>query len=458
MELEYGNAKRTSRRHHLWLQLSLAIGFIFCLILGVGALSALFLLQTEPDNPVGVSSIATLPTADITPQHALAQLAGDPPKALAFQALQAGELDLAYTVTFFALDMSDNDRLALWLQLGRRYLATQRIEQGIQAYANARTLVVLGNTLNFNERSQALLQIADDLSKVDATAEALDAAIQLKRLAEQSPDILPAQRSQIFESLRRFSTQLSDATSSTTSDINRKARNFESEIDALARNPYLTPPGILLVPQWPTFPETLLADPTVLEAMTLRNQAARALAERIAFTGGVDVDPERQTLANALLTEDQARNAAFQRTLAAGLTLGQQFTLLQERRHWAALKLQVATGAFGTSIVPEWEANVNALQQELSSANNNLLVVVEALTMAKADPIEQAMLRVETQRWIAQQMEIGVVADRTLADVSNQLSFLQNELARLGSPLALPVAHDAEANPPGFRILPFSTP
>jgi hypothetical protein len=269
---------------------------------------------------------------------------------------------------------------------------------------------------------------------------------------------LPAQRSQIFESLRRFSTQLSDATSDTTSDTNREARIFESEIDALARNPYLTPPGILLVPQWHTFPETLLADPTVLEAMTLRNQAARVLAERIAFTGGVDVDPERQTLANALLTEDQARNAAFQRTLAAGLTLGQQFTLLQERRLWAARKLQIATGAFGTPIVPEWEANVNALQQELSSANNNLLVVVEALTVANADPVAQAMLRVETQHWIAQQMEIGVVADRTLADVSNQLSFLQNELARLGSPLALPVAHDAEANPPGFHILPFSAP
>lgn len=443
MELEYANTKPPSRRRHLWLQITLLIGFIFCLILGVGALTALFLVQTEPENAPGVSPLLELPVENIAPYHALIQLAGDPPKALAYQAIQAGELDLAYNIAFFSVELSDSDRLALWLQLGRRYLAMERIEQGILAYENARTTVVLGPTLSFLERSQALLQIADDLLKVDATAESLDAAIQAKRVAEQTPDILPAQRSQIFETLRQLSRQLEDS-------------NFEGEIDAVARNPYITPPGIAFISQWPTFPEPLATDPAVLEQMALRQQAARALADRVAYTGGVDTGPEQQTLATALINEDQARSAAFQRTLASGISLGQQFTLLQEQRHWAALKLRIASRAFGLTLVPEWEANVTALQQELASANNNLLVVVEALTVAKTDPIPQAMLRVETQLWIIQQTEIGLVADRTLVDLSDQLRFLQSQLVQLGAPLALPVAYEAGATPPGFRIQPFN--
>ena len=449
MELEYSNGKRTSRRRNLWLQLTLSIGFIFCLILGVGALSALFLIRTDPESQPGVSPLAILPTEGITPSHALAQLMGDPPKALAYQALQAGELDLAYVITFFSVELSDSDRLALWLQMGRRYLATQNTELGIRAYDNARAVVVLSPSLTFNERSQAMLQIAEDLLKVDAVEGSLDTAIQVKRLTEQTPDILPAQRSQLFEGLRRLATQMADTSA--------EAEKFEAEVDAAARNPYLTPPGMLLTSQWVSMPEPLAADPGVHEAINLRHQAARALADRITHTGGIDIEPERQTLATALLNEEHARNAAFQRTLASGLTLGQQFTLLQERRSWAALRLQIATGAFGTSLVPEWEANVNTLQQELSAANNNLLVVVEAITAAQTDPVKQAMLRVETQMWVAQQTEIGLVADRTLVDLSDQLRFLQSELVRLGAPLALPVAYDAEAPKPGFRIFPFNT-
>lgn len=443
MELEYANAKPSSRRRHLWLQLTLLIGFIVCLILGVGALAAMFILRTEPETAPGVSPLLALPVAGIAPHHALVQLAGDPPKALAYQAIQAGELDLAYNIIFFAVELSDRDRLALWLQLGRRYLAKEQVELGLRAYENAQTIVVLGPTLSFLERSQALLQIAADLFKVEAVAQSLDAAIQAKRIAEQTPDILPAQRSQVFETLRGLSRQLGDA-------------NFEGEVDAVARNPYITPPGIAFISQWPTFPEPLATDPAVLEQMALRQQAARALADRIAFTGGVDSGPEQQTLAAALINEDQARRAAFQRTLASGISLGQQFTLLQEQRTWAALKLRIASRAFGVSLVPEWEGNAMTLQQELASANNNLLVIVEALTVAKTDPIPQAMLRVETQLWISQQTQLGLVADRILVDLSDQMRFLQSQLVQLGAPLALPVAYEAGATPPGFRLQPFN--
>jgi len=443
MELEYKTVQPSSRRRHIWLQLTLLIGFILCLILGVGALAALLLLKTEPETAPALSPLSTIPVDKIAANHALAQLAGDPAKALAYQAVQAGELDLANAVTFFSVDLSDSDRLALWQQLGRRYLATGNMEQGINAFNHARMVAVLSASLTFVERSQALLQIVDDLLKVHATAPALDAAIQVKRLAEQTPDILPAQRSQIFETLRQMSRQLDNS-------------SFEDEIDASARNPYLTPPGVALVNRWNTLAQPLSDDPTVLDAVKLRRQVAHALADRIVQTGGIDIDPERQTLMNALLNEDHARSAAFQRTISSGINLGQQFTLLQSQREWAALKLRVAVRGYGISIVPQWEASLPQLQQELASANNNLLVVVEAITAAQTDPVVQAMLRVETQMWVAQQTELGLVSDRTLADISDQMRYLQSQLSQLNKPLALPVALESGSTPPGFRFQPFN--
>jgi hypothetical protein len=443
MELQYGTVQPSTRRRHVWLQLTLLIGFIFCLIIGVGALAALFLLKTEPKDAPALSPLATLPVDKIAASHALAQLAGDPAKALAYQALQAGELDLANAITFFSVDLTDSDRLALWLQLGRRYLAAENTEQGIRAYNHARTVAILSANLTFIERSQALLQIADDLLKVQATAPALDTAIQAKRLAEQTPDILPAQRSQVFETLRQMSGQLNDT-------------SFTDQIDASARNPYLTPPGTALISRWSTLAQPLSEDPAVSDAVKLRRQAARALADRIAATGGIDIDPERQTLMNALLNEDHVRSAAFQRMISSGINLGQQFTLLQSQREWAALKLHVAARAFGISVVPQWEAALPQIQQELASANNNLLVVVEAITTAQSDPVAQAMMRVETQLWVAQQTELGLVADRTLTDISDQMRYLQSQLSQLSEPLALPVALESGSTPPGFRFQPFT--
>ncbi len=445
MELQYGkdspSPKAALRRPNFWLQLTLIIGFVFCLVLGIGALAALMLVQAEPEPLPGASPLTQLPVAAIAPQHALGLLSGDASKALAYQALQAGELDLAFINTYFAVELTDSERLTLWLQLGRRNLAADHRERALQAYNHALTTVVLSTNLSFLERSQALLQMAEDLIRAEAPDQALDVLYQAKRVAEQTPDILPAQRSQVFEMLRQFSANVDDPA-------------FAAEIDALARNPYLTPPGVVFASVWSTLAEPIAEKVEVSNARELRQEAARALAERISVTDGIDIDPELQTLATALRNEDQARNTAFQQTLSAGLTLGQQFNLMQQRRAWAALKLQIATGGFGLEIVPEWSANISAVQQELSSANNNLLVVVDALAGISPDPIAQTMLRYEMYAWVAQQTQLGLVADRTLVDLSEQLRFLQSELLRLGAQPALPVANDADATPPGFRIIP----
>ncbi|HXF64604.1 MAG TPA: hypothetical protein VNK95_23435 [Caldilineaceae bacterium] len=448
LELEYPEQRRLRRRPQAWLQLTLLIGFLFCLLLGVGALAALMLLQTEPAIDENASPLASFPRQQIIPHHALAQLAGDPPAALAFQALQAGELDTAFAISLFTTELADTQRLALFLQLARRYVETERPEEAILAYHLARSTAILGASLTTLERSQALLQIAEGLLDAGNREAALDAAVQARRLAVQTPDLLPAQRSQVFESLRPIARQLEDPA-------------FLAEINDLVRNPYLSPSGVLLVSHWLTLTaaltETMAPDPAVSAAVAARTQAARVLADRIAFTGGVDIDPERQTLAAALLAEDQARGAAFQRTLAAGLSLNQQFGLLLERRSWLALQTRIALGGFGLSLVPEWEANAQTLRDELASTTTNLMAVVEAITASLPEPADQALLRAQALTWLAQQAELGMLPPEAPGSISEELRVAQTELARLGRPLALPVGFEREATPPGYRYIPPET-
>ncbi len=438
MELEY--PRRARRRPQVWLQMTLLIGFLFCLVLGVGALAALVLMQTQPPAEDTGSPLATVPYTQIVPQHALMQLAGDPPAALANQALNAGELDLAYAIAVFTPELSDTQRIGLLIQLGTRYGQNGHPDQAIRAYSLARSTAILGRSLTTLERSQALLQIANGQLDAEAHNAALDTAIQAKQIGVQTPELLPAQRSQIFENLRGPAQRIGDSA-------------FEQEIHDLARNPYLAPQAYLIPSRWITLTEAIAADPAVEAAVTTRRDAARLLADRITLTGGIDIDPERQTLASALLAEDQARAAAYQRALSAGLSLPQQFYVLQEQRAWLALKTRMALGGFGITVVPEWEQNASAILQELSGVTHNTVTVVEAIAGTLADPTAQTMLRVEALIWLAQQYELGLLPNITPAQLSDQLRAAQSQLAQLGMPLALPIAYDPGATPPGFRYV-----
>ena len=434
MNLDMTRNRSTRRPSFQWLQI---------LLMGSGALALLLLVDTDPDTTPNAAPITQLPQSGIMPSHALLQLAGDPAEALAYQALNAGELDLAFTIVAYAVEIPPENRLPILLQLGRRYAANRQEDAARLAFGQARSLVVTTPELNGLARSQAMLQVAEGLLNIEAEDQALDAAIQVTRIVQQTPDLLPAQRSQIFDNLRALAAKLGN-------DV------FSDEVNALARNPYVMPSGILLMDRWQSWGEPIAQDPDVANAIAQRGQAARALADRYALTGGVDVEPERQTLAAALQAEDQARGAAYQRSISAGLSLNQQVYLLQERRAWLALKLRIANRGFGLSIVPEWEDAATVIQQEFAAITNNLLNVAEALINGEADPATQAALRAANLVWLAQQTESGLYRDRTLNELSEQLRFAQSEMVRLGAAPALPVVYVPTASPPGLRIVPLS--
>ena len=54
--------------------------------------------------------------------------------------------------------------------------------------------------------------------------------------------------------------------------------------------------------------------------------------------------------------------------------------------------------------------------------------------------------------WLARQAERGLYTSIGMADLSERLRIVQDDVAKQVGKLALPVAYEPEATPPGFRI------
>lgn len=430
----------TKRPRRRWLEILLLTGFIGCLLIGLAALTVLFARYRTTRPNLTDDPLHAIQTDQIVPQLALMQLAGDPADALAFQAINAGELETSRAMITFEPSTAPS-RIGLLLQLAHHYLTQKQPLAAAQIYRLVRATAILDFAPGSFERSQALVQCSEGMLAANERAAALDSIAQAKRVAEQSPDLLPAQRSQIFTSLRPLASQLDNAT-------------LTHEIEDLARNPFLKPTGVLLTSQWSTLATPLTFAPNLTIAINTRHQRARELAQRILVTKGTDIDPERQALAQALVQEDQLRLEYTNSRLTTGLSLSQQVWLLQEQRAWLLLKTRVALLGFGLSLVPEWENTSAVLLQELATATRRLGDVVTATANAQTKPLDKAMLNLEAIQWLALQAELGLYPNATLTDIEAKLQATLAELNRLGSAPALPVAYTPEATPPGFRIQP----
>ena len=114
----------------------------------------------------------------------------------------------------------------------------------------------------------------------------------------------------------------------------------------------------------------------------------------------------------------------------------------------------MALVGYGISLLPEWEAQVDAILNELAGVYGNLNAVFAGYADGQGTPAAQAMLRAEAERWQAEQVERGLNPAAPLADVAERLRIAQEEMGRQNTPLALPVQYQADAELPGFRIVP----
>ena len=434
-------AESAVQRPYIWLERLLVVAFILCILVGGLAFAALLTLRGDQPAPVLAPPLTTLRSGQVRQDLALRELAGDPAAGLAAQAIQAGYLETARSLLLYETSLPPALRGSLLLQLGAAYQAAGDTGAAAQTLRLVLPVAILGANLPALERAQLLAQSAAGLLDAGAAGAALATAQQSAAVAAQAPDLLPAQRSQVFNQLVRLAADLGDDA-------------FRQQMSDLARNPFLTPSGVLITSAPATFAPLPPYDDPTLAAIAARRGAATLLADRIALTGGVDIDPERQGLEQALLAEDQARTAYYAAALAGdSVAPAVRAALLSDQLAWQAARLRVADGALGLNVVPAWMEQRDAIAAALDATLAELNGALAAAAATLPAPVEQAIQRVANQQLLAAYAERGL-ASTPPATLGEQLRIAQDELTGQGAALALPVVYNDAAVPPGFRVQP----
>jgi len=429
------------QRPYRWLERLLVLAFVLCIVVGGLALVALFTLRDNQPPPLLAAPLTTLRVDQVQPQLALRHLAGDPAAGLVAQALQAGYLETTRSLLLYETELPPALRASQLIQLGRALLDAGDSAAAAQTLRLVLPVALLGENLPTLERAQQLTQSAEGLHAAGVDDAALAAAQQAAIIAAQAPDLLPAQRSQVFNQLVRLAADLGDDA-------------FRQQMNDLARNPFLASSGVLITSSLATFAQLPPYDAPTQAAIAARQAAATLLADRIALTGGVDIDPERQGFEQALLAEDQARAAFYAAGLAGentALNLQQQAGLLLDQLAWQATKLRIADRALGLAVAPAWEQSRGDIAAAFDATLANLRTVLDQAASTQPAPVEQAIQRVADQYLVAGYAERGL-SQAPMDSVAEQIRIAQDELAGQGATMALPVIYNAAATPPGFRV------
>lgn len=438
-----GHSSSSYQRPGRWLERLLLLGFLVSLSIGLAALVLFWIVRDSAPPDLNADPLRAVRTEEIVPQVALRELGGDPVAGLALQSLQAGHLETARAFLVFAGDAMKPVEWAAWLaSLGQAYLAVDEPAAAGQIYVQVFAAALLHDAIPLLERVSLLTQSVAGLQAAGYPAAALEAATQATRLAVQAPELLPAQRSALFAGLR---TQIEAG-----AERSEASTALAELLDDYVRNPYLNGAGSLITPTLAALPQPIAYDSATQEKIVLRQQAADILADRIVLTEGGDIEPERAALAEALRAEDQARSQFY--TAPGEMTRGQQLWLLLDRRGWLITQIRVAVGGYGLALVPDWEAELEPLLGELNQVHHFLRTVLMAYANEQPTAQAGALLQVEIQHWLALQALRGLYPGAPLDEIGEVLRSQQNELQRLGQPLALPLLYESGATPPGFRI------
>ena len=173
-QVEYEDELRPVQPKRRWLERLLLFGFVLCLLIGLLALTALWSFYQTPTPAGATDPLESLDSQQIVPQLALMQLAGDPAKGLATQALRAGQLETTRAVLVYSLQSGEADQINLLLQLAQRYLEGEAPLPAGQLYQLVRALAILDPTLPSLQRSQMLVQCSAGLLSAANAAAAIN--------------------------------------------------------------------------------------------------------------------------------------------------------------------------------------------------------------------------------------------------------------------------------------------
>lgn len=354
-------AAAPARRRPNWLLIGLIAALVVTLVIGLLAIAAyLRLTRGRSDAWTWQDPLLAVDVTRVRSDIGVIPLVGDSASASVQEALAAGEPDSAYALLVYDTRLSDSERLGQLLPLARAFQQAGAADLAALSYQQMHSLAALSPTLSDYERARGSLDAAAGFLGLGKPRAAQPILAQAEVLARYSPTLAPVQRQEILQRLGALYTEAGMA---------REAQ----EVAIALRGPLALPDSRLAPgPFLPAFQGQFTPPAEVQAAEINRRRAAVNFITAWDATGGRDVQAARSLLATALQAEDAARQAAFAPSLQGAAGLPEQAAVLQDRIHWLTLKLRVASGALGFTLLPQWQVASLSIAAELAQTYDQL--------------------------------------------------------------------------------------
>lgn len=382
-----------------WLFFILISGFLIFVLAGLIAFGAYFFTsRREVSLSTWNDPIAQIETENVKPALALLPLAGVPSAEAFSQAQKASELESAYAILVFSLDLSERERVGSFLLLARHYAEAGNATKAKLCYRQASAIATLSPVLSDLTRADAYLQIGSGLASLREQGKAKLNYEQAYTIALYSPYLKKAHQKSILDKLASAYEAIGE------SQRAEQALNQSAALDLEVSDSTESEPAdkdrefLLGRPNEPTMTEE------VAEAEAARQEEALNLSDYLLSTLKQPPDNLMANMAQALRTEDEARLSFYNTEPAEPPMLLEKVAIAWHKVRWLTIKYQVASGGYGLSLMPEWEAQVAEIQSELSKAYEDLYALhsEQVIALPEADTIDQAWVEV-----LRQEIEVG---------------------------------------------------
>ena len=350
--------------------------------LGVATLSGVFFLRGSdvPDAFAWKPPLESVDNRALAPGTALLPLTGTSANDALSAALDQAHLENAFAVAAYDPTLSDSERIGALLQLGTRYASAKDTRKAALTFQAAAQLATLSPALADYARLETYLQAGTGLRGVGANDAARWVTDQAYLVALYTPTLQREQRARRLEQVANAYTALNASALSSQARAKAVEASTASATAPITgtRMPYIPTAGILL------------AAPEIDTATARRIAAAKALQDDLidhppksAKDWSADLVAE---LSDALVEEDSARQAYYDKQIAQTKDAAAQIALWRDKIAWLALKYRVARGGFGASLVADWEKDRAAIADDWGAAWDELFRLAEAQAAALPKP------------------------------------------------------------------------
>lgn len=385
---------RSCQNKLLWILLAAIV--VLLVVAGIAGGIYLVLRQGRNatagwQNPVA----ATIPE-EMAPDLALYPLAGASQLETIDAALANGDLETAYALLVFGLDLSDTQRIGRAQRLAGKFGEVGKVDRATLVHQQIYDVAVLSPALSDPVRADALLANAKGLAALEEEELALQSYDQVYLIASESPYLQMAHRRELLSVLEAAYRDLGN---------DELADSIRTLIVHLDQEPYRPTAPSGTTPELPARSEPV-SSAEVGELEEARRQVVFELLNVLA--GGVEPAPELVAAAGeALLAEDAAKLSLYSQELAKTTQPGRRINVHWHLIDWLTLKYQVAVRGFGLSLVPEWEALAPDIQSALSTAYEDLRFEYEDWVTALPDAALMGPGNYDVRRQVIQSGRLG---------------------------------------------------